>query len=261
VVGDTHAGVIALAAVVGLIFGSFASVVAYRVPRRESIGGRSRCPACDHKITAAENIPIVSYVVQRGRCRHCGAKISLRYPIVEGATAILFALAVWKFGASLTAVVYAAFFWVLIVLSVIDLDHRKLLNRIVYPAFVIGWACLIAASALGDDGDRLKDAALGAAIFGGFIFAIAFIYPAGMGGGDVKLAFVLGTFLGYLDAPGVVVVGMFLSFLVGSVVGVVTMLKEGGGRKTQVPFGPSLALGSVIAIFVGRPLVDAYLRF
>jgi leader peptidase (prepilin peptidase) / N-methyltransferase len=251
--------IVGAAAAFGLVFGSFASVVAHRVPRRESIGGRSHCPACGHLITARENIPVLSYLLQRARCRHCSARISSRYPVVELITAILFALAVWRFGVSLTACVYAAFFWVLVVLSVIDLDHRKLLNRIIFPALGIGWACLIAITAAGGDAERLRDAALGAAIFGGFIFAVAFAYPAGMGAGDAKLALVLGTFLGFVDAPGVVVVGMFLSFLVGSVVGVVTMLRERGGRKTQIPFGPSLALGTVIAILVGRPLLDAYL--
>ncbi|MFN2491040.1 MAG: A24 family peptidase [Actinomycetota bacterium] len=259
--GAQDAFVIALFAVLGLVFGSFGSVVAHRVPRRESMGGRSRCPSCDHMITARENIPIISYIVQRGRCRHCGQAISSRYPLVELTTALLFALAAYKFGASLTALVYAAFFWALVVLSVIDLDHKKLLNRIVYPAFVIGWIGLVAVTLAGGELERLKGAAIGAAVFGGFIFLVAFIYPAGMGGGDVKLAFVLGTFLGYLGAPGIVMVGMFLSFFVGSVIGVVTILKQGGGRKTQVPFGPSLALGTVLAIFVGRPLLDAYLRW
>ncbi|CAN5668189.1 A24 family peptidase [soil metagenome] len=258
--GAPDSFVIAVAAALGLIFGSFGSVVAFRVPLRQSLGGRSRCPRCGHTIHAADNVPVVSYLLQRGRCRHCGDRISTRYPLVELTTAILFALAAWKFGATATTVVYAAFFWVLVVLSIIDLDHRKLLNRIVVPAFALGWAGLIAVTLLGGDLERLQDAVLGAAIFGGFIFAIAFIYPAGMGGGDVKLAFVLGTFLGYLDTPGVVVVGMFLSFLVGSVIGVATILAGGGGRKTQVPFGPSLALGTVIAIFAGRPLLDAYLR-
>jgi leader peptidase (prepilin peptidase)/N-methyltransferase len=252
--------VIAAAGVIGLVLGSFGGVVAHRVPRRESIGGRSACPRCGHAIGAAENVPLLSYLVQKGRCRHCGEHISARYPLVELSTGILFALAVWKFGVTPTAAVYAGFFWVLVVLSVIDLEHRKLLNRIVYPAFVVGWLCLSATSLFTGEIERLTDAALGALIFGGFIFVIAFVYPAGMGGGDWKLAFVLGTFLGYLDAPGVVVVGMFLSFLVGSVVGIATVLKEGGGRGTQVPFGPSLALGTAIAIFAGRPLLDAYLR-
>ena len=259
-VGTLQAYVIFVATLAGLIFGSFASVVAHRIPRRESIGGRSMCVHCGHVITASENVPLLSYLLQRGRCRHCGARISGRYPLVELTTGILFALTAWKFGVTLEAVVYAAFFWVLVVLSVIDLEHHKLLNVIVLPSFVVGWLCLAAVSVVQQDAGSLKDAAVGAAIFGGFIFALHFAYPAGMGGGDWKLAFVLGTFLGFLGAPGIVVIGMFLSFFVGSIMGVITLVKNGGGRKTQVPFGPSLAAGTALAIFLGHPLLDAYLR-
>jgi leader peptidase (prepilin peptidase)/N-methyltransferase len=260
VVGAAQALLIGGAGVFGLLFGSFATVVAHRVPRRESIvAGRSRCPHCEHTITAAENVPVVSYLLQGGRCRHCAARISPRYPLIELSTGVLFALSAWKFGLSLTAVVYAAFFWVLVVVSVIDIDHHLLPSRIVLPAFVAGWAGLAAAALVGGELGRLADALLGAAIFGGFIFVIAFAYPAGMGGGDVKLAFVLGTFLGYIGSPAVVLVGMFLSFLLGSVIGVVAMKATGGDRKMPVPFGPSLALGTVLAIFAGRPLLDAYL--
>jgi leader peptidase (prepilin peptidase)/N-methyltransferase len=252
---------VVLAGLVGLVFGSFASVVAHRVPRREAfVRGRSRCPHCAHALSARENVPLVSYALQRGRCRHCGARISARYPLIEAATGILFALACARFGASPTAVVYAAFFWVLVVLSVIDLEHRLLPNRVVAPAFVGGWiGLLITTIATGDPG-RLATAAIGSLLFGGFIFVLAFVTAGrGMGYGDVKLAFVLGTFLGYLDAPGLVLVGMFMSFLVGSVTGVAAMWLTKQGRKMQVPFGPSLALGTVIAICVGRPLLDAYL--
>ncbi len=259
-VGAVQAYLIVVAGLFGLVFGSFATVVAHRVPRRESIGGRSACPSCGHVITASENIPVLSYVLQRGRCRHCGHRIPARYPLVELTTGILFALSAWRFGLSATACVYAAFFWVLVVLSVIDLEHRKLLNRIVYPSFVVGWVSLAAISVIQGNLDPLVGAGLGALIFGGFIFAVAFLYPAGMGGGDWKLAFVLGTFLGYLGAPGIVLLGMFLSFLVGSVGGIATMLVRGGGRKSQVPFGPSLALGTALAVFLGHPILDAYLR-
>ena len=254
-----RAYLIFVAGLFGLVLGSFASVVAHRVPRGRSIGGRSECPRCGHTITAAENVPLVSYLVQRGRCRHCGEHIPVRYPLVELTTGILFALTAWRFGLSFVTVVYAAFFWVLVVLSVIDIEHRKLLNRIVLPSLVAGWLCLVALSVVREDAGSLAGAALGALIFGGFIFAIHFVYPAGMGGGDWKLALVLGTFLGYLGAPGIVVVGMFLSFLVGSLVGIFTMLARGGGRKTQVPFGPSLAAGTALAVFLGRPLLEAYL--
>ena len=205
-----------------------------------------------------ENIPVVSYMVLRGRCRGCGSPISIRYPLMELATGVLFALAAWKFSLTVTGVVFAALFWILIVLTAIDLDHKLLPNRIVYPAFVAGWAGLALAALVDSDLDRLGDAALGALIFGGFFFVVAFAYPAGMGGGDVKLAFVLGTFLGYLGVPGVVLVGMFLSFLIGAVGGLLAMGLTGAGRKTQVPFGPFLALGTVISVFVGERIADWY---
>jgi leader peptidase (prepilin peptidase) / N-methyltransferase len=258
--GPEETVLIVAAGILGLIFGSFAAAAAYRIPRREPIAkGRSRCPSCGTTITAIENIPLFSYLFLRGRCRHCGERISPRYPVIELVTGTLFALAAWKFGLSFQAIVYAGFFWALVVLTVIDLEFKLLPNRVVYPAFVAGWLGLVVAALLDDEADRLVDAAIGAAIFGGFFFVVAFIVPHGMGGGDVKLAFVLGTFLGYLGAPGLVLVGMFLSFLVGGVIGVAVMLATGGNRKMQVPFGPFLAVGSVASIFVGQQLLDAYL--
>jgi leader peptidase (prepilin peptidase) / N-methyltransferase len=165
---------------------------------------------------------------------------------------------VWKFGATAEAVVFAAFFWVLVVLTVIDFEHHLLPDRIVYPAFILAWLSLIVIALVRSDADRLLDAAIGAAVFGGFFFLVALVYPAGMGGGDIKLAFVLGTMLGFIEGVGVVLVGMFLSFLIGAVAGVVVMVATGRGRKSQVPFGPFLALGTVLAIFAGRPLLDEY---
>ncbi|MDP9226608.1 MAG: A24 family peptidase, partial [Actinomycetota bacterium] len=157
------------------------------------------------------------------------------------------------------AVVYAAFFWVLLVLAVIDLDHRLLPDRVVYPSLVAGGVGLTVAALAGGYPDALVHAAVGSAIFGGFLFLVAFIHPAGMGGGDVKLAFLLGMFLGYLDGWGVVLVGMFLSFALGGVIGLILMLITGEGRKMQVPFGPFLALGTVAGVFLGHAILNAYL--
>ncbi|MGH2775899.1 MAG: prepilin peptidase [Actinomycetota bacterium] len=251
-----------LAFLLGLIFGSFGTVAAHRIPRRETIvTGRSKCPNCGRQIKAHENVPVVSYLVLRGRCPGCGARISLRYPLTELATGVLFALAVVKFGVTITAVVYAAFFWVLVVLTVIDLEHKLLPNRVVYPTFVAGWAGIVIAALVDGDTARLRSAALGAVVFGGFFFVVAFVYPAGMGGGDVKLAFVLGTFVGYAGGVGAVLAGMFASFLLGGVIGIIAMRVSGKGRKTQIPFGPFLALGSVIAVFLGERIAEGYVEF
>lgn len=251
-----------LAGILGLIFGSFGTVAAHRIPRRETIvTGRSKCPNCGRQIKAVENIPVVSYLALRGRCPGCGLSISARYPLTELVTGVLFALAVIEFGLTLTAAVYAAFFWVLVVLTAIDLEHKLLPNRVVYPTFVVGWIALVGAALTEGDTSPLTNAAIGAALFGGFFLLVAFVYPAGMGGGDVKLAFVLGTFLGYAGGVGAVVAGMFLSFLIGGVSGVVAMKLSGQGRKMQIPFGPFLALGSIISVFVGDALAQGYVDF
>ena len=250
---------IVVAGLCGLIFGSFATVVAYRVPRKESVvTGRSKCPSCGHQIAWYDNIPIAGYLLLRGRCRNCGTTISPRYLWIELSVGVLWALLVWRFGTSFTVAIYGAFFWVLVVLTAIDLEHKLLPNRIVYPTFVASWVALTIAAASDGDFSPLKGAALGALIFGGFLFTVAFIAPAGMGGGDVKLAFVLGTFLGHTGSVGVTLVGMFLAFLLGGGIGVALLL-TGGNRKTQVPFGPFLAAGTVLAIFVGDNLLDWYL--
>lgn len=252
---------IALWAVLGLIFGSFGTVAAYRIPKRESLAtpARSYCPNCGATIRALENIPVISFVVLSGKCRHCGVRISPRYPLTELVTGTLFALSAWRFGLSGELFVFSALFWTLVVLSVIDLEHRLLPNRIVYPLFFVGWAALAVTAFASSEPELMYDALLGMVVFGGFFFLIAFLFPAGMGGGDVKLAFVLGTFLGYAAGVGVVLMGMFLAFLLGGVVGLLIMALKGGDRKTMVPFGPFLALGTAIAIFWGQGLIDAYL--
>ena len=261
--------ILAAAFVLGLIFGSFATVASYRIPRRETIvSGRSKCPSCEHTIGALENIPVLSWVALRGKCKHCRAPISVRYPAIELATGALFLFAAYKFVVSaddtsvsgwVTAATFAAFFWTLVVLTIIDLEHKLLPNRVVFPLFVVGWVGLIVAAATEGDMARLLDAAIGAAIFGGFFFIIAFVYPQGMGLGDVKLGFVLGTFLGFIQGPGLVLVGMFLSFFLGGVISIAVLVAQGGSRKTQIPFGPFLALGTVLALLLGQPLLDAYL--
>ena len=265
----------------------------------------------------------------RGRCRHCGTKIPPRYPLTELLTATLFALAAWKFDATIEAVAYALFFWALVILTVIDLESRKLPDVIVLPTFVGGiallaiaaavddffgefspvliasiaavvgisavmfpwgrkppedstneedvarsqpsrrkldpwgvfalaaWGALVVAAFVRGEQVSLAGAVIGAAVFSGFFFSVAFTYAAGMGGGDVKLALALGAFSGYLGAPGTPLVAMFMSLVVGGVISMVWIMR-GASRKDQLPFGPFLALGTTIAIFLGDRIQDWY---
>lgn len=253
--GQTIAFFAVLAGILGLCFGSFLNVVVYRVPRKESIvHPPSRCPNCGHQLTAVENIPVLSWVFQGGKCRSCKAPISPGYLVGEVATAGLWVGAVLRFPHSATlAILYAALFWVLLALSLIDLKHKLLPNAIVYPATVAGVAALaLSAAILGHPGWIVWALAGGAVSFV-FFLAIALISPAGMGMGDVKLSFLLGTALAFLWAtPGgfwrPVVAGFFLAFLSGAIVGIALMAAGKAGRKSAVPFGPFMALGTVVTI-------------
>ena len=251
-------GIVA-AAVGGAILGSFANVVIYRVPRRESIvRPGSRCPSCGTALGAADNVPILSWVFLRGRCRHCGARISVRYPLVEIVTAGLFAAGAARIEPATDLIAYLPLFWVLVVLSAIDIDSKLLPNRIVVPSIGVMAVLLGSAAALGPGGGAwLRALGGGAAAFAGML-VIALISPRGMGMGDVKLAAVLGMALGYLGWAEIFV-GFFLSFLAGAVGGILLILARRGGMKSEIPFGPYLALGTVLAILWGEGLANAWL--
>src|SRR5512133_1225639 len=243
---------IVLAAVGGLILGSFLNVVAYRLPRGESlVHPRSRCPHCDTQLRAIDNIPVLSWLVLRGRCAHCSAPISARYPLVELTTGALYAAVVASQDDAVRIVLGLLLVTALVPIALIDLDHRVIPNRITGAAAV---AAVIAIAAL--DIDFLPEAAIAAVAAGGFFLVAAVLYPRGMGMGDVKLAGVLGLYLGRAVAPAV-----FIALIGGVVVGAAVIARKGAkeGRKTAVPFGPFLALGGMIAFFVGDDLVDAYL--
>lgn len=254
---------IAAGAILGLILGSFATALSYRLPRNESMSGRSRCPSCGRRLGLSENVPLFGWLLCRGRCRGCRNPIPVRYPLIEATTAALFALAAWKFGPGLEGFVYAGFFWVLVVLSAIDLEFRTLPNRVVYPAAVAGWAGLVVVAFVDARTSDLFGALLGAVTFGGFFFLLELlgmvVGQTLMGGGDTNLAVVLGSFLGFLGGPGLTAVGMFLGFFIGGVGSLALVLFKGATRKTQVPFGPFLAAGSVVGVLWGQPLLDAYL--
>jgi leader peptidase (prepilin peptidase)/N-methyltransferase len=241
---------IALAAVFGAVLGSFLNVVIHRVPLGESlVTPGSRCPSCRTPLAPYDNVPVISWLVLRGRCRHCGAPISPRYPLVELITAVAFAAVVAVRGADADLLLELPFVACLIALAGIDLDHRLLPNRIVYP--MAAWGLI--ASVLVATGDLPEHLIAGAAAFT-FLLVAALVYPAGMGMGDVKLAGVMGLYLGLSIAPALLV-----SFLTGTVVGLGIIAREGAGaRKKAVPFGVFLALGGLVGVLAGPELIDLY---
>jgi leader peptidase (prepilin peptidase)/N-methyltransferase len=243
---------------VGLVIGSFLNVVIWRVPRGESVvSPPSHCPGCDQPIRPADNIPVVSWLLLRGRCRRCQTPISPRYPAVELATGILFVAFGVKFGAhaALAAFLYLAA--VGVALTVIDLDHQRLPDPLTLPSYPVGVALLGIAAATGAGADPFVRALIGMGALGGFYGIVWFIYPAGMGLGDVKLAGVLGLYLAWLGW-GQLLVGAFAAFFVGAIVSVTVVALRGGDRKTRVPFGPFMLLGVLIGIYAGHPLAYAY---
>jgi leader peptidase (prepilin peptidase)/N-methyltransferase len=243
---------LALAAPLGLLIGSFLNVVAYRLPRGESIvKPRSRCTTCGTEVRALDNIPLLSWLVLRGRCRHCSAQISARYPVVELATGVVFALVALARGPHPELLVDLPFAAMLIAVADIDIEHRIVPNRILAPMAV--WA--VAASAVVQP-DKLPELLIAGAAAFAFLLVAALAHPGGMGMGDVKLAGVMGLYLGLSVAPGLLV-----AFLVGSVVGIAIMLRHGAdARKRGVPFAPFLALGGLVALVAGPELIDIYTR-
>jgi leader peptidase (prepilin peptidase)/N-methyltransferase len=233
----------------GLALGSFLNVVAARVPLRRSIvRPPSACMSCGQEIRWYDNIPLVSYVLLRGRCRHCGIRIHFVYPAVELLTAVLLAGCVLAFGLSAEAAVAAFFCAVLVAVSAIDIEHRIIPNRIVLPATVV----VLAANTARDLSPEWIIAGVAAS---GFLLAAALVYPAGMGMGDVKLALLMGVALGK-TVPVALIVGM----LAAMIPGIVLFARHGKkARKMGIPFGPFLALGSVVALFWGHGILDAYL--
>jgi leader peptidase (prepilin peptidase)/N-methyltransferase len=245
------AAYVALAGVMGLMIGSFLNVVIARLPVGESLAKpASRCPKCETPIKPYDNIPVVSWLLLRGRCRACGEQISARYPLVELATAVLYVAVVLVKGADRDAWLGLVLVTLLVPIALIDFDRRIIPNRIVLPGAIAGIA-IVAAT---DSGALVQHLIAGAAAFL-FLFVAALAYPRGMGMGDVKLAGMLGLYLGSAVAPA-----MLASFLSGSVVGGVIIARKGAaeGRKTAVPFGPFLALGALVGLFVGPDIVDWY---
>jgi leader peptidase (prepilin peptidase)/N-methyltransferase len=234
----------------GLVVGSFLNVVIHRLPRGESLSRpRSRCPSCGTALKPYDNVPVVSWLVLRGRCRSCGAPISARYPVVEALTAAAFAGAALTRGVDDDLALWLPFVAMLIAVAGIDLDHRIIPNRIVLPAAVWGIAATILFRP-----DNVDDSLIAGGIAFSALLLAALAYPAGMGMGDVKLAGVMGIYLGSGVGPA-----MLVAFLAGSVVGIAIIAREGrDARKKGVPFGPFLALGGLVGVFAGPELVDLY---
>lgn len=244
--------VVLLAFVFGLAVGSFATAVAHRLPRGMSIAmARSECPRCGTQIAAYDNIPVVSWVVLRGRARCCGAPISPRYPLTELVVGALFAATVlvyWDHPAE--AAIGLVFVAMLAVVTLTDLERRTIPNK----ALLAGAILCVAIAAPTDPGG-LPERAIAGAGAGGVFFLVALAYPRGMGLGDVKLAATMGLFLGRAVAPAILA-----ALLAGSLVGLALILRHGSGaRKMAIPFGPFLALGGIVGLLAGDQLIDLYL--
>jgi leader peptidase (prepilin peptidase)/N-methyltransferase len=244
---------ILFAAFAGLLAGSFLNVVALRLPRGVSfVTGSSHCMSCDSPVKPWDNIPVVSWLLLRGRCRSCGTGIASRYPLVEAGTAALAAVTVAVHhddtARLVLGLVLVAF---LVPMALIDLEHRIIPNKLTAPAAV---AALVLGTVL-DPGGEVERLVAGAGA-GGFFLLAALAAPGGMGMGDVKLAGVLGLFLGAAVAPA-----LLIALVAGVLVSVVVIARKGvaGGRKTAIPFGPFLALGGVVAMLAGSGLMDSYL--
>ena len=247
------------AGVLGLLVGSFLNVVVHRVPRGQSVvRPPSACPSCGAPVRPRDNVPVVSWLLLRGRCRDCAAPVSWRYPVVELATAGLFAVMALRFGLDWVLPAYLYLAAVGLALALIDLDCKRLPDALTLPSYPVLAVLLALGALLGSDSGELVRALLGGAAMYAFYFVLCFAYPAGMGFGDVKLAGVLGMATAWIGW-GAWTVGLFLAFLAGGVFGLALVLARRGGRKTAVPFGPFMLLGTLAAVLVGEPLAQAYI--
>jgi leader peptidase (prepilin peptidase)/N-methyltransferase len=264
---------VALVGITGLAIGSFLNVVVYRIPAGMSVvHPRSACPNCGHEITPRDNVPLLSWLLLRGKCRECAEPISKRYPLVELAGAAAFVVVgLWAAPAiaaapngllALAAVLRLLAFLYLaaisVALTIIDIETHKLPNAIVLPGYAVGVALLGTAALLEGDLVGLGRMAAGAGILFGFYFLLAFISPRGMGMGDVKLAGVLGLFLGSLGW-GQLAVGAGAGFVLGGLFSIILLITKRVGRKGGIPFGPWMLLGAWVGVFAGTAIAEGYL--
>jgi leader peptidase (prepilin peptidase)/N-methyltransferase len=243
----------------GLLFGSFATVLVTRLPERRGVAaGRSACPGCGTLIRAVDNIPVVSFLVLRGRCRACHARISLFYPAIEVAMAALFVAVGIAVRDAWLDVLLAPFVGVLLAAAVIDARHRIIPNRLVYASLATFGTYLVVARAA-HGAPSPVDAGLGFLAYGGCLFIVALVVPGGMGMGDVKLAALIGMVLGSLGLRYVAVAGM-AAVLTGGI-GALVAMAAGRGRRQTMPFGPFLAAGATVASLFGAPVAAWYVGF
>jgi leader peptidase (prepilin peptidase)/N-methyltransferase len=288
------AGLVAFLVVVsgvfGLIIGSFINVVAYRVPAKISLMRESRCPRCDTAIKPWQNVPVLGWIALRGRCASCNAPISPRYPIVEMLTGLAFAVVAWwglavydgvlnatlpeylalptvdgvveptdLWALSVVVIAFLYFAAVSIILTLIDLDIRRLPNSIVLPSYVVAGVLFTVAALLSSEWDALLRAVAGMVALYLFYALLRLVRPGGMGGGDVKLAGVIGIYLGWLGW-GALIVGAFAAFVYGGVFGIILILIRRAGRKTAIPFGPWMILGAWTGVFAGEAVGRWYVE-
>ena len=254
--------VVACCALLGLAIGSFLNVVIYRVPRKESVvRPRSHCPGCNTEIAERDNVPVVSWLLLRGRCRNCGMRISFRYPAVELACAALFAAMGLRFWDDWALPAYLVLAAACLAGSVIDIEHLLLPNRIVFPSVAITAPLLAIAAGIDGKWWPFERAVLGALIASGSLLLLALAWPRGnaMGGGDIKFALLLGLCLGWLGF-GHVALGLFMGFLLGSIVGVALVAAQAKAMQSHFAFGPFLAAGTLLTVWWGTPILHWYTR-
>ena len=243
--------------VFGLVIGSFLNVCICRLPASQSIvSPRSRCPQCGHLIRSHDNIPVLSYVFLRGRCRDCGTRISARYPLVEILSGAFAAMTIARFGFGWTALILYSLVAAFLVITFIDIDHRIIPDVITLPGIPIGLAASFGPGIISP-----LESLIGILAGGGSLFLVAWIYQAiakreGMGGGDIKLLAMIGAFIGWKG----VLFTIFVASLTGTLAGMALILRRREGMKLAVPFGPFLAVGAIAYLFIGAEVMTWYLR-
>ncbi|MGG0656756.1 prepilin peptidase [Rummeliibacillus pycnus] len=236
--------------IVGLVFGSFFNVVGIRLPKGESIvTPPSHCEGCKRRLTAIDLVPVLSYLFLRGKCRSCGSKIGFFHPLMELLTGILYALSYLHFGFTLELVVAILFISLLVIITVSDIVYMLIPDKVLLP-----FALVLIIMRIFSPLDPWWDAIVGAAVGFGILFVIAFVSKGGMGGGDIKLFFVIGLVLGFK----LTIVALFMSAVIGLVAGVVQLMWQKKGSKQPIPFGPWIAVGSVLTYFYGQEILEWY---